>query len=602
MVMDKRTRILGGLFGVAIAYAFVANVVYPHWIEPLVHIGDHIAEAQELHDELKGLQADLAESAGEYRHMVGRIGGFEVGKVETDVRARLNDLVDRYKLQDVNVTPSRPTEDRKTGITRMQITLNAAGKLDAAVHMLREVSEFPHVLRVGSVSLSPASSSGRSQGPQLYNVRIPLELVILPQQRIVGKIEPEQIRQPERYVRHADANYAVIWERKPFTEPIPLVAQAGKDISVKVGQRATLTASASGGEPPYTMQWAPSDRLDDPTSQKPGVDTSSGLNQSYTLTVTDSEGGTATASVRVTVVEPPKPEDKVVVDVPKPPAPPPGPQRWAHRQYLQVRMTLLRSAGTQTVGELMLFNNQSKSTEYYTINDDFDGGKLAYVHPLGGIVHRSDEYFLLPIGHWLDRDIIAANASKDDFPELLAIIERLKQNAITAQHPAEETELSANTAAARADTEGQPDAEAALRAASGRSPTITPADDPSNAATPTRALDPSQVPGAKPLRQTGARPPKPPTAERAPRPTTAPPGSGGPNLQRSPSTLKTPNDAARDRARRGEGRLPTGSQEEAATGENEMKKKNPIDEFPREITKKRIRDYLKRRSEKSDPD
>lgn len=606
--MDKRTKILAGLFGAVVGYVALANVVYPTWIKPLVHIDERIAERLEEKNRLDAFEVEVLDAKNLYRELVFRIGGFDVGKVETDVRARLNDLVERYKLEDVNVTPSRATEDRKTGVKRMQITLNATGKLDATVHMLREVSEFPHLVRVGNAAINPVNSPGRSQGPPMYNLRIPLELLVLPQQKAVGRIDPEAIRQPERVVRHEDKDYSIIWTRKPFTEPIPLVAQAGRDVNVKVGQPATLSATASGGEPPYAYQWAPSERLDNPAGNRPAVDTTSAWSQVYTVTVTDAAGESATASVRVTVNEPSKPKDDQVAQRPEPPRPPPPDPRWQHRKYLQVRMTLLRSAGDQTVGELMLFNNNSKLTEYYTINDEFDGGKLAYVHPLGGIVHRKDEYFLLPIGHWLDGDIPAGSASPEEYPELLSMVDRLKQNAVVQQQAAGAEEAAA---LGPADVR-QPDRvlpEQAINAP----PEAVKQDgggDASPPATPDRTLDPSEVPGAQPIQQPGAPPRRVPT-DRTKRPANTPPGSGGPNLQGRPLDLKLPNGSNNDRGRRGEARLPQGrpppaeaQPDDPATAEQDKKKPGEVKKNLDEVqTRKRIREFLKRRQNANrDPD
>ena len=41
--MDKRTKILGTAFAVVIAGMAFAEIVYPKWIEPLLHIDEEIA-------------------------------------------------------------------------------------------------------------------------------------------------------------------------------------------------------------------------------------------------------------------------------------------------------------------------------------------------------------------------------------------------------------------------------------------------------------------------------------------------------------------------------------------------------------------------------
>lgn len=430
--MDKRTKILVGLFGGVLAYILISSVVYPQWIEPLLNIDKRIDGEQRKHDQLTASEERVDRARHEYKALVSRVGGLDVGRVETDIRARLSKLIEKYDLQDTNVTPSRATADRKTGLMRMQITLTATGKLQAAVELLKEVAELPHLVRVANAAIYPASRSGRSNKAHMVNLRLPLEVLVLPQQRIVGRIEPEDIRQPESHVRHADRNYSVIWTRKPFREPIPLLVRTGRDIKERKGRRVSLVATVSGGEPPYSVQWTPSERVKKPASAKTSLDTSSAFSEVYTVTVWDASGETAKATINVNITDP-RPPNPIVGKRggDKPPPLPPGPKRWRDRQYRQIRMTLLRRLGDEQFAELMVHNkkerDKTKQTAYFTVGDDFDGGKLVYVHPRGGVVRRSDEYFLYPIGELLDRDVIAGEASAEEFPDLTAIAEELRQ-------------------------------------------------------------------------------------------------------------------------------------------------------------------------------
>lgn len=603
--MDQRTKIIAGLFAAVLGYVAIANVVYPQWIAPLLHIDERIAEKRAEHLKLKSFEADVAEAKGEYRHMVGRIGAFDVGKAETDVRARLNDLVERYQLEDVNVTPSRASEDRKTGVTRMQITLNATGKLAAAVQMFKEAAEFPHLLRVGSATIYPASSPGR-QGPPKFNLRIPMELLVLPQHRLVGRINPEEMKQPERFVRHEDRDYSVIWTRKPFTEPIPLTAQAGKDINVKVGQKPTLVGSASGGEPPYTYQWAPSDRLENPTADKTGVDASSGWNQVYTLTVTDGAGETATSTLRVAINEPVKPPEPAIVDTTSL-KPQPVDTRWPHRKQLHVTMALMHKEGDRHVGELMLSNNQSHKSEFYTIGDEFDGGKLAYVHPLGGVVHRSDEYFLVPIGAYLDQDLPAVGASREEHGALLNIVERLKEAAEAAKQAA--AAAGQQAALAQEPTAQMPSDARGQSAVPAPSPMITPDQAGPPPPPGPEVAGPTESSAASPSpNPSGAQPtPSATQPDVVPAPKPPPPGGGGSNSPRRPPAVKSPNNAGGARPRAGEARLPLKPTTAPTTDKAGKAPKEGGDDAKTKSStgdkaNKKLKDFMKRKGARKPPE
>ncbi len=57
--MDRRTRILAGVFGIGILYALVSAVVYPKWIEPQLKLDQTIAKMRQAYDELRA-QSDPA--------------------------------------------------------------------------------------------------------------------------------------------------------------------------------------------------------------------------------------------------------------------------------------------------------------------------------------------------------------------------------------------------------------------------------------------------------------------------------------------------------------------------------------------------------------
>jgi hypothetical protein len=62
----------------------------------------------------------------------------------------------------------------------------------------------------------------------------------------------------------------------------PLVVDAGPDVQADIGVAVELAATVSGGQTPYSLEWSPSDGLDDPTVLRPKAAPAS--TTGYTLT------------------------------------------------------------------------------------------------------------------------------------------------------------------------------------------------------------------------------------------------------------------------------------------------------------------------------
>ncbi len=83
----------------------------------------------------------------------------------------------------------------------------------------------------------------------------------------------------------------------------PLVASAGSNKTVIIGQTLTLQGSASGGDGNYIYKWAPTTGLSDPTVAQPTLNTAGmgfGATE-FTLTVSDGTGATASDALTITV-------------------------------------------------------------------------------------------------------------------------------------------------------------------------------------------------------------------------------------------------------------------------------------------------------------
>ncbi|MCH7807913.1 MAG: hypothetical protein IIB60_01705 [Planctomycetes bacterium] len=416
--MDRRTRVLALVFGVIIACGAFARMVYPRWIEPLVTIRDTIAEREVVLAELEKQQTQVDWAKREYVAFVSRVGSFDMRSVENDVRARLNAMIERIGFEEASTTPNRATVDKKTKIKRMLITVTATGTLESAITFLRDVVELPHVIRVVNPAIYPASRSKKKKHgqPGRVNLRAPIQLMVIPPQRLVGRLNPEDLVQPEEYVRHEGRDYSRIWLRTPLTEYIvlpPLVVTIKKPVLTfkQDKKRASLDVTVTGGDAEYTYLWEPSSGLDKPDTRRPNVDTSEVGELSYTVTVTDGQGETGSADVEVTITQ--KKGKRVVEKEPEPEPEPMGPKRWKDRRYIQFVMTLGRDRSDR---EMMVYNSKSRKTDYYTVGDEFDGGELVFVHQRGALARRQGGYYVYPLGARLNGDIKADEAG--DYPRL----------------------------------------------------------------------------------------------------------------------------------------------------------------------------------------
>ena len=106
----------------------------------------------------------------------------------------------------------------------------------------------------------------------------------------------------------------------------------------------------------------------------------------------------------------------------------------------------------------MVHNSQSNSEDFYKVGDDFDGGELVFVHQTGGVVRRSDDYFIYPLGETLDNALTERAAG--EYPVLLDAVKRHREAYQPPVAPAKDVgadDLGAKEAGGErdADTRGQ---------------------------------------------------------------------------------------------------------------------------------------------------
>lgn len=480
--MDRRTKILAGGFGAVIAFVMLARVVYPGWIRPLLTIDDRVREKQDELAKLEEVQAAVDKARIEYRDFVARTGSFDFGKVETAIRDRLNTLIEKHKLENANTAPSRPVEDRKTGLTKSVITVTAVGSLESAVNFMKDVAEMPELVRLGNPTLSPASSGRRADAKDKINMRVPIDVLVLPKNKTAGTIEPGTLAKVDSFVRHAGQEYSLIWERTPFTPYVelqPLRVDAQRMLNVEVGQQGILQATATGGDGNYTFTWSPPEGLTDPSQARTVVDTSAPRTQTYTVSVVDTvkDRQPVTATVAVSVKEPKPRVEPTPTQAPPTPTQPVvvAPPTWPDAKLMTVVMTLLRSAGTSRTNELMVTNSRTRETTYHKVMDDFDGGKLVFVHQTGGVVWRAGKYYVYPLGSQLGDCIEHTQA--EAYPELKTAAERaiaLQTAQAEAKKKAPPAEVVPGNDPTLDSRGAEPSPAAADPAPSGGDPTVPP--------------------------------------------------------------------------------------------------------------------------------
>ena len=426
------------MVGAGAVYFLLSAVVYPKFLKPMFTIDERVKVARAELDEMLEFDTKVEDARLAYRRYLDRLGSFDAASLENDVRERLNKLIAEHKLDGLTVSggSGRLSSFGKTDAKRMTLMVQATASLEGAIGFLRGIYELPHLIRVGNVSISPSRSSRikkRKNKPSPIRLKIPIELLVLPAHKMVGKrMVDEDLHQPESLVRHDGRNYALIWERTPFTEYVkiePLVVSAGEDLDFVVNKRnVSLKGTVTGGDGENVITWTTTDgtgewldKLRATNTLRTRIQTKEPFSQSFTLTVTDGSENIGTAQVEVTI----RPRNAQVVKERAEPAPKTGPKRWKNRNKQKLVMMLISRDGDVRHDEVMVHNSMARKTSYYSPGDEFDGGELVFVHPRGAIVRRQDEYFVYPIGAKVSNDVKAKEAN--DYPTLRRVTALIRE-------------------------------------------------------------------------------------------------------------------------------------------------------------------------------
>lgn len=267
VIMDKRSRILGWLFGGVVGLMVLANYVYPTWVQPLLHIDKEIARLERDLEERTKAHTVARDAKYEYRDFVARVGSMDPEIVQNRMKRQLDELVTKHGLANAAVIPPRRLNvDKKTQLATMTFAMQAEGSLQSIVGLMKDVSELPYLLVVNNPRLSPVSSSSRNrQENDQIALNMSVEVMVLPQQKIIGdRFEDDKLRQPAQHVRYArsESDYAVIWQRNPFSEyspPKPPVVVARREEPTPP-PRPVVREEPPPPPPPVDKRWRDRDQ------------------------------------------------------------------------------------------------------------------------------------------------------------------------------------------------------------------------------------------------------------------------------------------------------------------------------------------------------
>jgi hypothetical protein len=343
--MTTREKRLATVVGVAAVVGIAVKVVYPVAVKPWFDVE---AEITGLQDELFDLQAQrdrIDDALLDYKHLVERTGSTDPEKVKNALHNKLEEMLRHAGLEsrESRVTPKRPSQDRKTGVYTVSLTIATEGKLQRVIEFLEKCYELPQVSRFKDVKLSPAGKKGRQKETDLVKLSATFETQLLPRHPSArGLIDFGSLVQPPELIKHAGDSYAMIWKRQPFNEYV-------KDKPVRTAEDKPEREPDPAEEP---MRKASKSRGD------------------------------------------PNRSDKYVAGV-------------------------LRG-GTH---ELMVVHKRRKTREYVAQGDQIDGGRLLYVHPLGGIVRKGDGDYFYELGSLLSEAVPVRDAV--DIPGLQLVAAQL---------------------------------------------------------------------------------------------------------------------------------------------------------------------------------
>lgn len=244
--MDKRTKILGTAFAVVIAGMAFAEIVYPKWIEPLLHIDEEIAALEEEKGDLEIFDEKFCNAQRDYSNFAARYGTVNPLDVQNTVKSRLDKLLGDKGLRSAVVTsPARPNVDHKTKLASLKFHFEGEGTLQRIMETLRDIERLPFVLQVVNPKIARASSNRRDKNADKMRLSTDIVFKVMPRHIMLDPplSEARLARMtPDIPARHLRDDYSTIWNRKPFS------AWVAKRVVTKRPEKTK--DRLTGGDPP----------------------------------------------------------------------------------------------------------------------------------------------------------------------------------------------------------------------------------------------------------------------------------------------------------------------------------------------------------------
>ncbi|MCK4658012.1 MAG: hypothetical protein KAV82_00690 [Phycisphaerae bacterium] len=219
--MNQHEKTLVTVIVVVAVVALGVKVVYPKWVAPMFEFEAEILQRQ---DALFDLESDLSEvetAREKYREYVDRTGGTDEKAVGDMFTSTLNELLDRCRLKERQVSPKSSSKDRKTGLVTLSYSIRGKGSLQQAVLFLKNFYELPYISRFKNVKLTPQKTRkrGKNNGEETLQVALTggIDVLVPP---TFFRSKAYEGDQPPRLVKYRTEEYASIWEKEPFTRPV----------------------------------------------------------------------------------------------------------------------------------------------------------------------------------------------------------------------------------------------------------------------------------------------------------------------------------------------------------------------------------------------
>ncbi|MHC4063545.1 MAG: hypothetical protein ACYSUI_03445 [Planctomycetota bacterium] len=234
--MNPREKRLAIAVVVLLGIGLVAKVVYPKAIKPMFDVQSEIDDLEaELFDQMEE-RDKVNDALLEYKEYVARSGGIATGEIHNSLPDQLYAMARGAELQLDRVTPRTLAPEKKTGLQKVSMAMSGEGSLESTIGFLKQCYELPYVARFKDLKLNPIAakkrtlsnprSRNRSNGKteaetteERVKLNATLEVLVLPNDPIARRhLDLESLEQPAQKIKYAGDSYAMIWERKPFSE------------------------------------------------------------------------------------------------------------------------------------------------------------------------------------------------------------------------------------------------------------------------------------------------------------------------------------------------------------------------------------------------